>query len=419
MEHALKELKSGTRYPKAFVRWLLIAAATGIAGGMIGSAFHIAVEKATEFRTEHGFIVYLLPLAGLAIVALYRLCGLSPATGTNQVIRSIRSKEQLPPVMEALIFVSTALTHLCGGSVGREGAALQIGGGTGHVIGRWLHLDEKDMHLIALCGMSSVFAALFGTPVTAALFALEVVSVGVIYYAGLVPCVIASFAGYSIALWFGIPPVHFALANVPAPTIVSIAQVITLGALCAALSIVFCMALHKTEEYLEKAIHNDYVRIALGGVAVVGLTLLVGTRDYNGAGMDVVARAIGGSARPEAFLLKILFTAVSVGASFKGGEIVPTFFVGATFGCVAGGLLGLDPSFAAAVGLVAMFCGVVNCPVASILLSVELFGSQGLLLFSAACAVSYMLSGNFGLYKTQKIVYSKLKAEWIDAYTKQ
>ena len=151
---------------------------------------------------------------------------------------------------------------------------------------------------------------------------------------------------------------------------------------------------------------------------MVALTYLVQTKDYNGAGMEIIQNAMQGQARPEAFFLKMIFTALTLGAGFKGGEIVPTFFVGSTFGCVVGGLLGMNPSFGAAIGLVALFCGVVNCPVTSIILSVELFGAQGLLLFAIACAVSYMLSGYYGLYSGQKILYSKLKPEFINQNSK-
>ena len=164
---------------------------------------------------------------------------------------------------------------------------------------------------------------------------------------------------------------------------------------------------------------NTYLRIAIGGVAIILLTLLIGTRDYNGSGVDVIVNAIeSGKANPEAFVLKIIFTAITINTGFKGGEIVPTFFIGATFGCTAAPLLGLDPAFGAAVGLVALFCGVVNCPVASILLSFELFGGGGLILFAVACGVSYMLSGYYGLYSSQKIMYSKTKPEFININAK-
>ena len=168
---------------------------------------------------------------------------------------------------------------------------------------------------------------------------------------------------------------------------------------------------------MKRWISNVFLRIAVGGALVVALTLLVGSGDYNGAGMAVIARAVQGDARPEAFVLKILFTAVTIASGYKGGEIVPTLFVGATFGCVAGGLLGMDAGFGAAVGMTALFCGVTNTPIASILLGIELFGAEGLPFFAVAVGVSYMLSGYFGIYSSQKIVYSKLKDEWVDTHT--
>ena len=195
-------------------------------------------------------------------------------------------------------------------------------------------------------------------------------------------------------------------------------KVVILAVLCAAISILFCVAIKKCEHGMEKLIRNNYLRAAAGGAVIVLLTLVVRTHDYNGAGMEVISRAISGEARPEAFILKIIFTAITISAGFKGGEIVPAFFIGSTFGCVCGSLLGLDPGFAAAIGFVALFCGVVNCPVASMMLSLEVFGAEGIIFFAVVCGVSYMMSGYSGLYKSQKIVYSKLSDEYIDANTK-
>lgn len=414
----MEKLRSAERYVVAFVRWGLLAALTGLVGGGVGTLFHKAVEYATAVRIAHSWILYLLPVGGLVIVGLYHLFKTPENFGTNQILDAIRSEKKVPLALAPLIFISTVITHLCGGSAGREGAALQLGGTIGSQIGGLFRLDEKDQHILIMCGMSAVFAALFGTPLTATFFAMEVISIGVIYYAGLVPCIISSLTAYGVSVFFGAEPVRFALSYVPAPTVISIFQVIGLSALCALLSIVFCLAMHKTHHYLQQWIPNSYLRAFCGGAAIILLTLLLGTNAYNGAGMDVITAATGGSARPEAFALKILFTAVTIGAGFKGGEIVPTFFIGSTFGCVAGSLLGLDPGFAAAVGLIALFCGVVNSPIASIILSIELFGAQGLILFAIACGVSFMLSGYYGLYSSQKIMYSKLRAEYINIHAK-
>ena len=195
--------------------------------------------------------------------------------------------------------------------------------------------------------------------------------------------------------------------------------VVVLAILCALVSILFCRGLHVTEHLAERLMKNSCLRAAAGGAVIIALTLLLGTTDYNGAGMDVISRALTGEASGWAWLLKLLFTAVTIGCGFKGGEVVPSFFVGATFGCAAGALLGLPPGFAAAIGLVAVFCGAVNCPIASVVLSVELFGADAMLYFAIACAISYVLSGYCGLYSSQTILYSKLRAEFINVHTKE
>ena len=217
---------------------------------------------------------------------------------------------------------------------------------------------------------------------------------------------------------FDVPPTAFAVAA-PGLSAGLLWRVAVLGIACAAMSIVFCVVMHRGEHYIAKALKNPYLRAAAGGFAIIGLTYLCGTTDYNGAGMELIERAIErGEAEPAAFALKLVFTAVTLGCGFRGGEVVPTFFIGATLGCVLGPLLGIPAGFAAAVGLVALFCGAVNCPVASIVLAVELFGSGGVVYFAVACAISYMLSGYTGLYSSQKIMYSKLRAEFIDIHAR-
>jgi len=258
--------------------------------------------------------------------------------------------------------------------------------------------------------MSAVFAALFGTPLTAAVFAIEVVLVGIWHYAALVPCIAAALVGYGIAQWFGLSPVHFDSVVFPALSVGIALKTTALALLCALVGMLFCASIHTAEHLGEKYLPNKWIRVLVGALLVLALTLLVNVRDYNGAGMDIITRAIGGEAVPVAFLLKILFTAITIAAGFKGGEIVPAFFIGSTFGCAVAPLLGLDPGFAAAVGFVALFCSVVNCPVASLFLALEVFGAEGVLLFAIACAVSYMMSGCSGLYKSQRFMYSKLDA---------
>ena len=397
-----------------FLKWMLFACLIGLLVGGVGTLFHYSIGWATQLRTAQPWVLWLLPAAGIAIVLLYKVCGMDEDRGTNLVLLAVRANEKISVRMAPLVFVATVLTHLCGGSSGREGAALQIGGSIASKIGRLLHFDEKDERIMTMCGMSAAFAALFGTPLSAAVFSMEVVSVGVMYYSAIVPCILSAVIGFAVAGFFQVEPERYHLAGIPQLDLLPLLQVILLGILCAVLSILFCKIMKGAGGLYRKLLPNKLLRIAAGGALVIGLTYLAGTFDYNGAGMDVIDDALFGQAKPEAFAMKLLFTAVTLGAGFKGGEIVPTFFVGATFGNTMGRLIGLNPSFGAGIGLIALFCGVTNCPLTSLIMSIELFGRDGMLFFAIVCAVSYMLSGYHGLYSEQKIVYSKLKPEFID-----
>ena len=414
MERLKERVAHIGQYAVTLLKWMVLGGVIGLVGGIIGSLFHIGVDTATQVRLAHPWVLYLMPVGGLAIVGLYRLTK-TEGKGTNDIIASVHFGEQVPGLLVPVIFVSTVITHLCGGSAGREGAALQIGGGIGYQAGRLLRLGEKDLPLATLCGMSGVFAALFGTPLTATVFALEVISVGVLYYAGLVPCLTAALTGYLVSVLMGVPPTRFTV-TVPGLEVRTMLLVMVLALLCAVVSILFCRGLHGVEHLLKRTLKNPYLRVAVGAAVLIGLTLLT-NGDYNGAGMEVIGRAIAGQADLWAWVWKLFFTAITIGCGFKGGEVVPSFFVGAAFGCVAAGWLGLPAGFGAAMGLVSVFCGAVNCPLASIILSVELFGSGDLLYFAMACSISYLISGYCGLYSSQTILYSKLRAEFINVRT--
>lgn len=405
-------------YFRTFIKWLCMSLIIGAGCGVVGSIFHIGVHEATELRLHHPWILWLLPIAGLLIVGCYKLTR-TEGQGTNDIIDEIHNGTGISPLLLPAIFVSTVLTHLCGGSAGREGAALQMGGTIGYNTGKLLHLDEIDLRTATMAGMAAFFTALFGTPLTATVFSIVVVSVGIMYHAAFIPCLAASLTSYGVSIIIGVEPTRFTV-SAPELTLPMILRVTVLAVLCALVSVLFCETIHLAEHKLSKWLPNPWIRAAIGGLAIVLLTILVENGRYNGAGMDVVAQAIeGGSAQPEDFLLKILFTAITLSAGFKGGEVVPAFFVGATFGAVVGPLLGIPAGFAGALGLVAVFCGAVNCPIASIFLSVELFGSAGLLYFALSCGISYMLSGYSGLYSSQTIMYSKLKAKYIDIHTNE
>lgn len=410
MKHTLRRFVNS-------VKWVVFAVIVGAAVGLCGTAFSVLLTRATTLRLQYPWLLLLLPAGGLLIVGLYQLLRDQNDTGTNLVISAIHSGDHLPFRMAPLIFLSTLITHLFGGSAGREGAALQMGGSLGNTIGRIFRFDEKDRHVMIMCGMSAAFSALFGTPMAAAIFPLEVVSVGVMYYMALVPCVISSLVARGVADSFGVANEMFPVTSIPKFTVFAAVKISALAVLCALVSILFCVALHRTEELYRRIFKNAYLRVAAGGCIVVILTALVGNQSYNGTGITIIEQCIDGTVRPEAFLLKMIFTALTLGAGYKGGEIVPTFFTGAAFGCLFGNLLGFSPTLCTAVGMTSMFCGVTNCPISSLLISFELFGYEGMPYYLLAVAFSYMLSGYFGLYRSQKIMYSKYKTNYINRFT--
>ena len=402
---------------RALGRWLLLSGLTGIACGLTGAAFAWCVSYATATRAAHPWLLFCMPLAGLLIVASYRAAGMGNDSGTNQIIASVRGSERPPLRLAPLIFLGSVLTHLTGGSAGREGAALQIGGSISAGIGRLLRLGEENVNTIIQCGMAGLFSALFGTPLTATVFSLEVVDVGHLQYAALFPCLLSALVADAIPRSFGLPAESYHLLGLPSLGPASLLRCGALAVLAALVSIAFCMLMHETGHLYKKYIPNQYLRALAGAALVIALTLAEGSGDYNGAGGGIIELALEGEVHvPWAFLLKMLFTALTLGAGFRGGEIVPTLFIGSTFGCAMGPLLGLDPAFGAAIAMIALFCGVVNCPMASVFLAIELFGGDGLLFFALACALSFLLSGNYSLYSSQKLVFSKVERKVIDQH---
>lgn len=400
------------------IKWLVLAVVTGCIVGAASTLFSFTLKTVTGYRRVHEWIFLLLPLSGLIIVFLYEKLGKEDG-GTNQVLSTVRSRDDVPILSAPLIFITTALTHLTGGSAGREGAAIQLGGSIANQLGRWIHLDEEDRHVIVMCGMSAAFSALFGTPMAAAVFALEVVSVGVMYYAALMPCMIASLVASGFAAGMGITPESFHVTDIPALTIESGLKmgVVALG--CAVVSIVFCIALNGAAGLYAKWFKNKYVRVVAGACLVIAVTFMLRTNEYMGAGAELIEKAVeNGQADTFAFFWKMVLTALTMRAGFRGGEIVPSFCIGATFGCVMGNLMGISPSICAACGMAAVFCGVTNCPITSILIAFEMFGFKGVSFYLIAVSISYAASGYYGLYKDQTIVYSKYKAKYVNRHTR-
>lgn len=412
MIHALLHLR-------LLLRWIFLSVILGGILGLVGAAFVECIHMGTEYRRSHWWCYALLPIGGLLIVWLYRVTHDKHDKGTNMVLASIRSEANLPVQMAPLIFLTTIITHFVGGSAGREGAALQLGGSLGDLFGKAVKLREKDRRTLIITGMSAAFSAIFRTPAAAAVFAMEVGCVGTMQYAALVPCVIASLTASYIADLLGFPLAHYEIKAIPPLNPINAVKTIILGIFCAGLSIIFCIILHKTEHWMKQRFQNSYLRIALSGIVLILLGLILRTQDYYGTGGDIIVKAVNGQAVWYAFIFKILFTAITLGGGFKGGEIVPSFFVGATFGCVYGQIAGLEPSLCAGIGMASLFCGVTNCPLATLFISAELFGMECVPYCLLGIAVSYLLSGYYGLYREQRFYYSKFADEHIHHKTRK
>ena len=403
----LDQMHHPEKYWKIFFKWGILGALMGIIGGLLGAVFHHALHFVTHLRGEHPWLIYLLPLAGLASLGIYHVFRLRGNRGTNEIIDAILNGDSVNPLIAPVIFAATAITHLFGGSAGREGAALQLGGSVASMLGRALRLNENERTVLIMSGMSAVFAGLFGTPLTATIFCMEFASVGTIFSPALLPCYLAAFTASSVSAAQGVHAEVFILNEAVKFTATANWKILVLSVLVGLLGIAMCWLFHNAEHLAAKLLPNAWARIVVGGAIVTVLTLIVGDHRYNGAGMDMALGAVAGEADWYDFLMKMLFTAVTISAGFKGGEIVPTFCVGATFGCLVGGLLGLDPGFAAALGLVGLFCCATNSPIASIILSMEMFGSTNIYLFAFTCVIAFVISGNWGLYNSQIIQFSK------------
>ncbi|MBQ2855132.1 MAG: chloride channel protein [Oscillospiraceae bacterium] len=394
-------------YIKTFLKWALLGVVMGIIGGLLGAGFHHVLHYLTHLRGEHTWLIFLLPVGGVLTVALYRVLKMQGNRGTNEIIDATLDGHSVSPAVAPAIFLATAMTHLFGGSAGREGAALQLGGSTASLLAKLFRLNDKERRVMVMAGMSAVFAGLFGTPLTATLFCMEFESVGTLFTPALLPCYLAAFIASRVSGLLGVHAETYLLETAYSLTLGNCWKFLILAVLVSCLGIAMCFLFHKAEHLAAHYLPNPFVRIAAGGVAVMVLTLLVGDHRFNGAGMDMALKAVGGEADWYSFLMKMLFTAVTLSAGFKGGEIVPTFCIGATFGCVLGGLLGLDAGLAAALGLVGLFCCATNSPLASIVLSMEMFGGANLYLFALVCVICFVLSGNSGLYASQIIEFSK------------
>jgi len=393
-----------------FIKWIAMGSVVGLVVGPLSVLFLWSLEFATDKRGEYPWLLYLLPIGGAVVSFLYIKFGKTSSQGNNLILEQIyKGDGEVPLRMAPLVFLGTIITHLFGGSAGREGTAVQMGGSIAEFIGKVFKVDKADRRLLLMCGISSGFSSVFGTPLAGTIFGMEVVVIGHMHYEALIPCFTASFVGNLVATYLGAMHSHYALTGIPDMTLIVTAKVIIASILFGIISIAFSEMVHSLKRVFSKYFKSGMVKSFVGGLIIIILTYMVGTRDYLGLGTPMILESFETVVSPFAFLWKLIFTAITLGAGFQGGEVTPLFFIGSTFGNAISSIINLSPSFLAGLGLVAVFCGATNAPISSFVLGLELFGGQGMIYIFMACVISYLFSGHYGIYTSQLIGVTKSK----------
>jgi len=391
------------------VQWIALGAIVGAAAGVASAAFLYLLDLATRTRESNLWLVYMLPLAGLVIGLVFEHWGKPIASGSNLVIDSVHEDSpKIPLRMVPMILLATVATHLFGGSAGREGAAVQMGAALADEISHRLRLSRHLRVQLLAAGIAGGFGSVFGTPIAGALFGLEVIALGRIEYSALLPALIAALVGDAVTRGLGITHGVFPTVEHLALTPAVFIKLVVLAIAVALLSRLFVEATHRLKAGASRFIPSLPLRMAVGGVAFVALWRLAGTSDFLGLGTGTISRAFTDASLPWTYpLLKLLFTVVTLGFGFLGGEVTPLFFIGATLGTVVGHALGLPLPLAAGVGLAAMFGSASNTPIALSVMAIELFGAAVLPHVVIVCVLAYLLTGHRSIYPTQRIGVNK------------
>ncbi|MGN1275025.1 MAG: chloride channel protein [Thermoguttaceae bacterium] len=373
----------------------LLSLFVAVPAGLAGAFFRLSVLWANQLREAFPGLIYFLPAGGVLIALLYRFARISHRGELDVIVNAVSSREpNVSPWLAPLIYTASVISHLFGASVGCEGASLILGGGLGAQFARWFRLEGRDFGMIVFCAMASAFAPLLGTPLTATVFVLERTRTHRLRL--FVPCLAASLVAYGVTTWLGLDPFRFELEGIPAFSIEMTGRVVLLVGFCFAAGTFFRRMMNDVSTLCDRFLPNRFLAMGLGGAGILALVQLCGTTDYCGAGLNGILAAFNGSAGSWAFFWKIFFTSLALGIGFKGGQIVPAFFVGTTLGCALAPMLGLDAAFAAALGLTVLFATVVSCPVTALILALEVFEGAGLglawfLLVVLAVAVPMMI----------------------------
>ncbi len=383
---------------------ILLGAVVGALCGVIGALFSKSIEFVTAFRGVHEWILYLLPIGGAVSVLIYKLCK-TENVGTGDALASAAEETEPPATLFAAIFSGSVISHLCGASAGREGAALQLGSVVSSVFSKIISVDEHTRRVLAVCGMGGMFSAVFGTPVGACVFALEIIGNPKFGISAFIPALVSSVAAFFTAEALGAHAERFELVSLPQMSFDSFWKTAVTAVVVGVAGLVFCNAIHWSEKFLHKAVKNPFVRVIAGGIAIILLTMFVGNGDYNGGGVFVIERIFhSGKVYPAAFLLKIIFTVITVASGYKGGEIVPSLFIGATCGGALANVMDFSAPFGAAAGMAAIFSAVTNCPIASVVLCAEMMGIEGTAFFVLSSVLGYFVARKVSLFSAKRVV---------------
>lgn len=411
---------------KHLIRWTILDIPLALIAGSMVALFLWLLDKVTLLRWQQPWLLYLLPVAGIGIYFLYKKLGKNSEAGNNLIMDEIHQPGGgVPARMAPLVLFTTVVTHLFGGSAGREGTAVQIGGSMANMLGRWMKLTEKDIRILLMAGIAAGFGAVFGTPLTGAVFALEVLAIGTIRYDALVPCLIAAVFADIVCTAWGIHHTHYHIDFAPHNAtpflpflhidLLLLAKAILAGVCFGLASFLFANSMHIIKHYAQRYIKPAWLIPAVGGVVIIAFSWALGTRDYLGlgvysqqpSGVSILSAFHAGGATGWSWLWKLLFTAITLAMGFKGGEVTPLFFIGAALGNTIAMLLGAPVDLFAGMGFIAVFAGATNTPIACTLMGVELFGTSHVLYFAVACFTAYYFSGHSGIYKAQRITVRK------------
>ena len=388
---------------KNFLKWFVLSVISGISVGIVIALFLKSLQYATNFRESNGWMLYLLPFGGALVSYLYSRYGRDSSKGNNLIIERINNGEgHIPFRMAPLVFFGTFVTHLFGGSAGREGTGVQIGASICAKIGELLKLNKSDLTIIITRGVSSGFGVVFGTPISGTIFGLEVSSIGKMRYESIIPCLISSYIGNYIARLFNVQHTHYHILDVSSKDPIIFYKVIFCSILFGLVSKLFAELTHFLKKVFASKIENTSIKSFIGGIIIIILTLLINNRMYLGLSLELLKESFENPVVSYAFIMKLLFTSITLATGFQGGEVTPLFVIGATLGNFIAPIFGLPISFLAGLGMIGVFCGGTKTPLASFAMGLELFGGGNIKYIFIACVISYVFSGKSGIYTSQK-----------------